>query len=188
MSCMSICKTLEPTSVQIFNYDLLQCGELHAHLQIHVVRNKLMQAPCAAPTPGSMGERLEAGEREYSVGVCRRQICRFPGENGSMQRHIQINGVALQSPYLTSRPAYRSAVQPSRERERWRRGSGRGGGGRNSIARLAREVAKRDSERGGRGARRRGVCERERGELNLTAGPRRTGGAGTTRGTGADLP
>jgi hypothetical protein len=30
---MSICKTLEPTSVQIFNYNLLQRGELHAHLQ-----------------------------------------------------------------------------------------------------------------------------------------------------------
>jgi hypothetical protein len=92
-----------------------------------------------------------------------------------MQRHIQINGVALQSPYLTSRPAYRSAVQPSRERERWRRGSGRGGGGRNSIARLAREVAnvvagEHDDEGG----------EREREELNLTAGPGRTGGAETT--------
>jgi hypothetical protein len=67
---MSICKTLEPTSVQIFNYNLLQRGELHAHLQIHVVRNKLMQAPCAAPTPGSMGERLEAGERESIASEC----------------------------------------------------------------------------------------------------------------------
>jgi hypothetical protein len=33
----------ESTSVQIFDYNLLQRGELYAHLQIHVVRNELMQ-------------------------------------------------------------------------------------------------------------------------------------------------